>query len=186
MIIHYTGIGSIKINTKYLNYIILLSKYFAQKGYVLRSGGTNGAASAFEQGCDSVNGLKEIYLPCKDFNNNKSSLYDLPNFDEAFKIAENFHPAWYTQSNAIKKLHTSNSYQILGSDLKTPSLFVVCYTDGTGSTMQALRIAKFYNIPIFNLKLDKNLFNIDPTVYGEYIESKVDFSSYFVFKQNVV
>jgi predicted Rossmann-fold nucleotide-binding protein len=177
MTIYYAGIGARKTNSKYLSYITSLGKYFAQKGYVLRSGGANGADSAFEEGCDLVNGQKEIYLPWCDFNNNKSSLYDLPNFQEAFKIAESFHPAWYSQSQAVKKLHTRNSYQVLGSDLQTPSLFVVCYTDGTGGTMQALRIAKSYNIPVFNLKLEKNLFQTEPDIYGEYIESKVGLMS---------
>ena len=46
-----------------------------------------------------------------------------------------------------------NSYQVLGYDLNTPSSFIVCYTKNgklTGGTAQALKIAKDYNIPIFN------------------------------------
>lgn len=49
-----------------------------------------------------------------------------------------------------------NSYQILGQDLSfdNSSRFVVCWTPGgeeVGGTSQAIRIAKYYGIPIFNL-----------------------------------
>jgi hypothetical protein len=53
-----------------------------------------------------------------------------------------------------KKLMARNMYQVLGQDLETPTSFIVCWTkDGkaSGGTGQALRVAKKYNIPIFNL-----------------------------------
>ena len=45
-------------------------------------------------------------------------------------------------------------YQVLGEDLQTPTSFIVCWTkDGkaSGGTGQALRVAKKYDIPVFNL-----------------------------------
>lgn len=51
------------------------------------------------------------------------------------------------------KLQARNSYQILGLDLNTPSNFVICWTKngkGSGGTGQAIRIARAYNIPIFD------------------------------------
>jgi hypothetical protein len=50
-----------------------------------------------------------------------------------------------------------NAMQILGEDGNTPVEMVVCWTkDGkaSGGTGQALRIAEYYSIPIFNLKND--------------------------------
>ena len=46
----------------------------ALEGFVLRSGGADGADTFFEIGCDMSNGLKEIYLPWNNFNNNLSQL----------------------------------------------------------------------------------------------------------------
>ena len=124
----------------------------AKQGYILRSGGANGSDNAFEIGCDRVNGKKEIYLPWKNFNGNKSNLI----FDddiEAINIAKKYHPAYNGLSQGAKRLIARNGYQVLGKDLKTPSKYIICYTDGTGGTSQALRIAEDIqiNIPIFNL-----------------------------------
>ena len=106
----------------------------------------------FEIGCDRANGKKEIYLPWKNFNGNKSNLI----FDddiEAINIAKKYHPAYNGLSQGAKRLISRDSYQVLGKDLKTPSKYIICYTDGTGGTSQALRIAEDIqiNIPIFNL-----------------------------------
>ena len=124
----------------------------AKRGYILRSGGADGSDTAFEIGCDRVNGKKEIYLPWKNFNGNKSNLI----FDddiEAINIAKKYHPAYNGLSQGAKRLISRDSYQVLGKDLKTPSKYIICYTDGTGGTSQALRIAEDIqiNIPIFNL-----------------------------------
>ena len=124
----------------------------AKRGYILRSGGADGSDNAFEIGCDRANGKKEIYLPWKNFNGNKSNLI----FDddiEAINIAKKYHPAYNGLSQGAKRLIARNGYQVLGKDLKTPSKYIICYTDGTGGTSQALRIAEDIqiNIPIFNL-----------------------------------
>ena len=62
---------------------------------------------------------------------------------------------WYKLTPAVRKLHARNVYQILGKPVSAGqvSSFVVCYTprgSGSGGTGQALRIAKAYNIPIFD------------------------------------
>ena len=135
MRVYYTGIGSRNIPDTYFNLIIAIAEYMAKQGYILRS-----------------NGKKEIYLPWKNFNGNKSNLI----FDddiEAINIAKKYHPAYNGLSQGAKRLIARNGYQVLGKDLKTPSKYIICYTDGTGGTSQALRIAEDIqiNIPIFNL-----------------------------------
>ena len=68
--------------------------------------------------------------------------------------AEHFHPAWEKCSRGARGLHTRNIYQILGQDLNTPVKCVVCWTkDGksSGGTGQALRLAEYLEIPVFNL-----------------------------------
>lgn len=148
---HYTGIGSRKTPKEVLDLFVVLAEYLAKKGYVLRSGAAPGADSAFETGCDKANGLKEIYLPWANFENSKSPL--VVKDEKAFKIAKYFHPHWKNLSYGAKKLHARNVHQVLGLNLKTPSDFIICWTKngtGSGGTGQALRIARYYNIPVFD------------------------------------
>ena len=54
--IRYSGIGSRETPDNVLVVMEKLGAAFAKKGFVLRSGGADGADSAFERGCDSANG----------------------------------------------------------------------------------------------------------------------------------
>lgn len=144
----YTGIGSRETPSKILTLMTKLARYLNDKGYTLRSGGAQGADSAFETGTHK----KEIYLPWKGFNGNPSPLHTIS--DEAFEMAKHFHPAWRMCNQAARKFHARNCYQVLGLDLNTPSEFILCWTlnaSGEGGTGQALRIAKYYSIPIYDL-----------------------------------
>ena len=125
-----------------------LAKYLCSCGWTLRSGGAQGADTAFEKGADAACQRKEIFTV-------KSNIPDL-----AFEIAKIYHPTWFALNPFVKRLHARNAMQVLGEDLETPSKFVVCWTpDGaetsttskTGGTGQAIRIANAYNIPVYNL-----------------------------------
>ena len=154
----YTGIGSRSTPKETLQLFALLGRYFAQKGFILRSGGAKGADTAFENGCKEVNGRKEIYIPWKGFEDSRSSL--VVESPMAFQIAKKFHPNWESLSEGAKKLQARNSHQILGWDLESPSNFVVCYTEGgkrKGGTGQALRLAESLNIPIFDFGLGEEV-----------------------------
>jgi len=148
---YYTGIGSRKTPDNALKQMTILASNLELTGLTLRSGGANGADSAFEAGVKDPHNAK-IYLPWKGFNNNPSALYDI--HQHAYDMAKHFHPNWNACSQATRKFHARNCYQVLGLDLKTPSQFVLCWTPNakvTGGTGQALRIAEHYSIPIFNL-----------------------------------
>lgn len=153
----YSGIGSRQTPQNILNQIVLIAEHLAKNDWVLRSGAAPGADSYFELGCDKANGKKEIYLPWRDFNGSKSSLFEAPS-KEAYNIAESIHPNWSACSYGAKKLHARNIYQILGKDLKTPSALVVCWTkEGRelGGTRTALILAKQYKIKIINLAVEE-------------------------------
>ena len=81
---------------------------------------------------------------------------------ESMLHAAKFHPAWNKLNLIAKKLHGRNSMIIMGEKLDNPVDFVLCYTtDGkaSGGTGQGIRIANYYNIPVFNLyKKSKNDF----------------------------
>lgn len=152
----YTGIGSRETPQEYLDMFERMGIWLGLRGGILRSGGANGADSAFERGVDRLKEVhpelskKEIYLPWKGFNNNNSPLYTIDH--NAIVIAQNIHPNWDKLSSSVKKLMARNTYQIIGLD-NTLSDFVVCYTpngDKIGGTSQAIRLAEQYDIPIFN------------------------------------
>lgn len=159
---YFTGIGSRSLNRqehpRVWGVIKTVAAELAYYG-ILRSGGAEGADSAFELGCYLGGGEAEIYLPWDGFNGkyiDDEPAYRLmcTNLLEAEDIARDYHPNWSSLSPGAKLLMTRNTYQVLGADLQTPSSFVLCWTEGgkeIGGTSQALRIAKAYRIPILNL-----------------------------------
>lgn len=161
----YAGIGSRETSEPTLVSMRIIGESLAKKGYTLLSGGAEKADTAFEVGCDRCPGKKEIYLPWKSFNNSNSQIIapNLTNWEEAQEIASRYHPAWDKLKEAVAKLITRNTYQVLGSDLKSPVDFVLCYTpDGkaSGGTGQAIRIAEAFEIPVFNIAYPHRLVNL--------------------------
>jgi hypothetical protein len=159
---YYTGIGSRETPTDILNLMASIGAVLAKRNIALRSGAAKGADSAFEEGCDSVNGLKEIWIPWKFFEKRDSNY--LPGPDH-YRLAATLHPVWDRLTKGARALHARNTGQILGVDLKTPSQFVVCYTrdaveshdkvsSKTGGTGTAIKLASLNNIPVFNLAIE--------------------------------
>ena len=75
-------------------------------------------------------------------------------YQQLIDITNTFHPNPSRLSYGGMKLMCRNVCQVLGADLKSPVMAVVCYTsDGTdkGGTGQAIRIATAHSIPILNL-----------------------------------
>ena len=155
----YAGIGSRKAPEEILSICTKIGSYLGFS-YVLRSGGAVGCDSAFEMGCDIVNGLKEIYLPWSGFNN-KSSKFIRPT-TEAISIASSLSKNWSGMKPQTKWLFARNVHQILGIDCNSPSDFVVfwskpevtesrphgCIVGGTGF---AIKIADKFKVPHYNL-----------------------------------
>ncbi|MBL1322142.1 MAG: hypothetical protein COA63_013955 [Methylophaga sp.] len=144
---YYTGIGARDTDHSIMVYMTQVAEALSDEGYTLRSGGASGADTAFEEGAT----LKDIYLPWQGYNKSQSVLHNVGS--TALSLAKDFHPNWDNLSFAVKKLMARNAYQLLGEDLNTPSEFVVCYTANgkvTGGTGMSLRIAKNFNIPIYN------------------------------------
>ena len=74
--------------------------------------------------------------------------------DIAFKLASK---DYILRSRAAKLLHTRNVYQILGSSLKSPSQFLICWAkldkhgNIKGGTATTWNLAQKYDVPCFNL-----------------------------------
>lgn len=161
----YAGIGSREIPSNVHKLINKISKRLCEDGYTLRSGGANGADTAFEEYSNRSN----IYLPYDRFN---GRIADNKNY---FKIDENtedhydalyslkYHKYGSSLTGAPKKMMIRNYYQVCGHNKLPHSSFIICWTkdgaDGkvvtttkeTGGTGQAIRIATALDIPVFNL-----------------------------------
>ena len=151
----YAGIGSRKTPSEILEKMEKLSKKLSEK-YILRSGGANGADSAFEKNAKYC----EIYLPNHKFNDRihdgvKYFNYQtLPGAVQAQEMTRQFHPKANNLSDFSFNLHSRNAMQIFGKNMNDPVEFVICWTENgelKGGTAQALRIAYHYNIPVYNL-----------------------------------
>lgn len=151
----YTGIGSRNTPPDILDIMFELAAKLASEGYVLRSGGAQGADDAFEQGAVTGGSPTDIFYA-----------YDAT--PDAMAMAAKYHPAWGVCNSYAQKLHGRNSFQVLGRDLQTPFSFIVCWTpDGciahadrsrkTGGTDTAISIAAEHGIPIFNLQRPEHL-----------------------------
>ncbi|MCB1711190.1 MAG: hypothetical protein KDH96_01545 [Candidatus Riesia sp.] len=153
----YTGIGSRETPNHILDIMTTISKLLDNHGFVLRSGGADGADTAFATG--STN--QDIYVPWKNFNKVKNGIFT-GNVEEGMQLASKLHPAWERCSLGAKKLHSRNTFQILGPDpISNPikTKFVVCYTKNAeiiGGTATAIKLALQNDIPIFNLGMYDN------------------------------
>lgn len=144
----YAGIGSRSTPPDVLEMMRLIASTLGRAGWTLRTGGAEGADTAFADGARAAGAPIELYRPH----------HVTP---AAWKLAEDYHPAWHRLSGAAKGLIARNGYQVLGAGLNDPSKRVICWTpDGvetgattraTGGTGQAIRIAAAYGIPISNL-----------------------------------
>lgn len=147
----YTGIGARKTPEPILKNMESAARYLAGEGFILRSGAADGADKAFEAGCDSVQGKKEIYLPWENFNGHKSNFWKPGPI--AHDVAAKYHPAWDTLSDGAKKMMARNVNQMFGNHLSVNTQLVVCWTEKgeiTGGTGQALRIAQDFKITVLN------------------------------------
>ena len=157
----YAGIGARTTPPEYQQYMKLAAQQLRENNLILRSGGASGADSAFEEGAGPNNHhffrRKEIYLPWSGFNRHSDDGVIWPNaksVQKANEISRVHHPYWEKLSGTVKSLMARNTFQILGQNLDDPALFVLCWTDGGkghGGTGQAIRIAKTYKIPVFDM-----------------------------------
>lgn len=158
--LYYAGIGSRITNRHIMERMRQLAIRLASCGYFLRSGGAEGADTAFEVGANCGGGQVELWLPWPEFKG-RSGVGLFPTA-EHIAIAATLHPVWHQLPRYAKYLHARNVGQILGHDCQSPVQFVICWTaDGceseatrtkhTGGTGTAIVLAHRHNIPIFNL-----------------------------------
>lgn len=163
-VLTYAGIGSRKTPNNTLAVMSYISKRLEHQLFILYSGGAKeGADAAFLAKVQ----FYKVFMPAKLFNYKTANrtdfidCSDLYNWDEALQTVDKYHPAPHNLTPFARKLHARNAYCVLGEDLKSPVDFVLCWTPNAkdvGGTSQGIRIARDYNIPIFNLA-DDNTFS---------------------------
>lgn len=168
---YYTGIGSRKAHKQphVMAALYKIADALARAGFTVRSGGADGADTAFELAAKSrlirsPKQLYDIYLPWAGFNDRPSTSglnyhcdYIRKYDDQAAAIAKRIHKDWDSLKRGGKQMHTRNVYQVLGAYLDNPSDFLICWapTDDEGvpkgGTRTAWLIAIEHKIPCFNL-----------------------------------
>lgn len=165
----YTGIGSRETPLEYLDLMTKLAQKLASEGWILRSGGADGADTGFENG--APNDRRAIYLPWSGFNGREHGVQPsrFNNHAQAENIASRFHPAWDRLTRGPRALMARNVYQLLGDDLQTPSRMVICWApnpkfdndgrviDVKGGTGLAVRLAVEYNVPVYHLGVQDHM-----------------------------
>ena len=153
---YFAGIGSRSAPQSFKELVDKIAPFLVKKGYVLRSGGADGADFYWENAYDNAGVNKEIYLPWHGFNENKSRLlWEQADWD----TTKEFHPRWESLKLGARQLMARNTCQ-LGIHAETMSSFVCCWTEdgkGGGGTGQALRLANHYKIKIFDFGDPKTL-----------------------------
>lgn len=165
----FTGVGSRVIPGNIFSLLGSIGILLRNNNWICRTGTARGSDAAFRASYETRPTNLEVYAP-EDILNNKFG-----NADLAKSIVRNYHPCYdRIQSEFSKALLARNVYQVLGSDLNTPSEIVFCYTENgeiKGGTSIVLRIAQHYGIPIVNLGNPKHLKTIiDYLKRGVFIE----------------
>lgn len=147
---YYSGVGSRETPLFVCRAMTAIARFLEQEGYILRSGGADGADLAFESGVVEV-AMKNIYLPDKGFNKNPSPLFHVG--EDAIRLASTIHPAWDRCKPFARRLHARNCYQVLGLELNEASDFLLCWTENAekrGGTRTAIVLAENNNVPVLN------------------------------------
>jgi hypothetical protein len=142
---YYTGIGSRQTPREVIQELWHISWRLYELGYTLRSGGAQGADTAFADPLPPDG--KVIYRP-KD---------GVPAwaYTEVSKHMPPDRPQLGSMRAYVQDVLARNMLQVLGQDGDDPSEFLVCWTPAgldDGGTGYALRCAKAHGVVAFNLK----------------------------------
>ena len=184
----YAGIGSRQTPPEIQGLMRRFAEHQARQGWTLRSGGAEGADTAFEEGAlRAPGGRMEAYLPWSGFgrgmgfyNRLKDRVFAQAQPSEAAYVeASDAHPAWAGLGQGPRALHARNVHQVLGRGLDDPSRFVLGWTPDaalgtpaapvtreTGGTGQAMRIASAHGVPVFNLANPEHRAMVEASMAG--------------------
>ena len=156
----YTGVGSRETPKEICDLITRVAAKLSSLGWVVRTGGAQGADEAFLAGC---NGRTENFIPWKGFGQYGGQI---PNLDANWQHLQqipDLNPMIYRRETrsldkykGFWKLQARNVSQVLGLNLDSPSKFCILYapvtsTGVTGGTNTAYQVAMANGVECFNL-----------------------------------
>ena len=160
----YAGIGSRQTPPEILDKMTEAAKYLEGLGYTLRSGGAEGADTAFEKG---VKSKKEIFKGLDPTGpREKAVAHEIhPDLTGAMNASKRKAEAAGKNGDrsaaAVENLMARNTNQIFGKNLDTPVDFVLAYDPSgwtgvgprpqKGGTLQAIDMAARKGIPVINM-----------------------------------
>ena len=149
----YAGIGSRQTPLPVLRRMKELAGELAADGWRLRSGGAEGADSAFAAGAPED--AREIWRPAGDRTPSAEGRQMEPEVAaRATRLASEAHPRWDRCSPYARKLHARNAAIVLGGKLDDRVDAVVCWTPHgavAGGTGLAMRLARDRGAPVLNM-----------------------------------
>ena len=154
----YAGVGARNTPDNILQRMTSIARMMSKAGFHLRSGGATGADAAFANG--TTPGNRTQYLPWPGYNNVSGRSARPLSSDELRRceeIAASLHPAWSKCTQGARKMHARNIAIVAGPDLETHVDALLCWTPNasiTGGTGQAIRAARHFSVPVFNLADD--------------------------------
>lgn len=165
----YAGIGSRQTPKQIIDMIKIIAILLAHDGHVCATGAEPGADQAFAEGTLLAEGPVQLHIPWHSYEQAWRSkikgnirTFILEDTDlEAYNSVSMFHPAFNKLSPSVKALH-ARKYNIIKN-----ASFVVCWTEKgqpIGSTGQAIRIATYLHLPIYNLGHKETLENMQAAI----------------------
>ena len=155
----YAGIGSRETPADVLVTMRVMAEQLARRGWLLRTGGADGADTAFADGVplETQDEMTRIYLPWRGYNGlggARTTTLDRVQQAEAMELVAKHHPAWHRCRDGARKLHARNAAIIHGENLNDPVNAVICWTRNAvpvGGTATGIHMATDAGIPVFNL-----------------------------------
>lgn len=145
---YYTGIGSRDVPPDIKPKMVHVARELEALDYWCRTGDAPGSDKVFRDATDNCD------VWCVHNRRHDPRAMVLRSDDcEAFDSVAKFHPVGEDLEDYVVAIHARNYRQVIGKG-EPNSECVVCWTwDGgeSGGTAQAMRVAKHYGIPIFNI-----------------------------------
>lgn len=159
----YAGLGDNQTPENILEVIRITAILLAHDAHLCITGGCQGAEQAFANGALIAGGRVRIFLPWQSFESlwiaklptDRTEIITLQEDDKAaFDSVKTFHPAYDKLTPSVKAIN-ARYFNILAN-----AQMLICWTkEGKliGSTGQAIRIATYMHLPIFNLGIQETL-----------------------------
>lgn len=153
----YAGVGSRETPGEVLAQMRELALWLSGRGWTLRTGGADGADTAFAEG--AAPGTRVIIPGWPGMNGHDRGDEDVVlltagQLRRCSERAETIHPRWQYLRYGAKKLHARNVAQVMGVEMDDVARAVVCWTrDGraVGGTATAINLALRLGVPVLNL-----------------------------------